>query len=231
MTTYLEEEYELTQGQLDQFAVYYRLLVEKNRVMNLTAITQEQEVYIKHFYDSLTITRAIDVGEITTLLDVGTGAGFPGIPLKIVFPHLKLTLLDSLQKRVHFLQEVGEALGWNDVTYVHGRAEDIAQLSDYREQYDLVASRAVAKINVLAEYCLPFVRVGGMFIAMKGSNVTEELSLAKQALFILGKSTHQVNSLVLPEQMGERNLIVIEKKESTPNKYPRKSGTIKKSPL
>jgi 16S rRNA (guanine527-N7)-methyltransferase len=231
MTTYLEEEYELTQVQLDQFAVYYRLLVEKNRVMNLTAITQEQEVYIKHFYDSLTITRAIDVGEITTLLDVGTGAGFPGIPLKIVFPHLKLTLLDSLQKRVHFLQEVGEALGWNDVTYVHGRAEDIAQFSDYREQYDLVASRAVAKINVLAEYCLPFVRVGGMFIAMKGSNVTEELSLAKQALFILGKSTHQVNSLVLPEQMGERNLIVIEKKESTPKKYPRKSGTIKKSPL
>ncbi|WP_028778267.1 16S rRNA (guanine(527)-N(7))-methyltransferase RsmG [Shimazuella kribbensis] len=231
MRKYLDEAYELSSSQLEQFAVYYRLLVEKNKVMNLTAITEEQEVYIKHFYDSLTITRVINMSDITTVLDVGTGAGFPGIPLKIAFPHLKLTLLDSLQKRIRFLQEVGEELGWDDVTYVHGRAEDIAQLSDYREHFDVVASRAVAKINVLAEYCLPFVRVGGKCIAMKGSNVTEEMSNCKQALFILGKSTHQVHPLVLPEKMGERNIITIDKKESIPMKYPRKSGVIKKSPL
>jgi 16S rRNA (guanine527-N7)-methyltransferase len=231
MSSYLQDDYGLNQEQVDQFATYYRLLIEKNKVMNLTAITEEREVTIKHFYDSLTISRVIHVEDITTLLDVGTGAGFPGIPLKIAFPHLKLTLLDSLQKRVHFLQEVGEALGWEDVTYVHGRAEDIAQLPAYREQYDLVTSRAVAKLNVLAEYCLPYVRVGGNFLAMKGSDVEEEVSSAKQSLFLLGKASHQVYSLVLPEKMGERNLITIEKREATPKKYPRKAGAIKKLPL
>jgi 16S rRNA (guanine527-N7)-methyltransferase len=158
------------------------------------------------------------------LLDVGTGAGFPGIPLKIAFPHLKLTLVDSLQKRIHFLQEVGEMFGWKDVVYIHGRAEDIGQQSNYREKFDLVTSRAVAKLPVLLEYCLPFVRVGGAFVAMKGTDVQEEIISAKSALSVLGKASCEETPLMLPEEMGERHLLKIEKKQRTPRQYPRKAG-------
>jgi 16S rRNA (guanine527-N7)-methyltransferase len=226
-----QEEYKLTEEQLDQFQLYYRLLFEKNKVMNLTSITEENEVYMKHFYDSLTISRAIHFSDISRMIDVGTGAGFPGIPLKIAFPHLKLTLLDSLLKRVTFLQEVGEALGLTDIQYVHGRAEDIAMEAAHREQYDLVASRAVARLHILTEYCLPFARVGGKFVAFKGVDVGEEISSAKQALSVLGDAEQQVYSLDLPEQMGHRNLIIIQKNKRTPKKYPRKSNMIKKAPL
>jgi 16S rRNA (guanine527-N7)-methyltransferase len=232
MRRYLQDEFDLNQEQLDQFETYYRYLIEKNKVMNLTAITEKQEVYVKHFFDSLTISRVIEMRESENLLDVGTGAGFPGIPLKIVFPHLKLTLLDSLLKRITFLKEVGGMLGWKDeVMYIHGRAEDIAQQKEHRENYDLVTSRAVAKLNVLAEYCLPFVRVNGNFVAMKGAEVEQEVALAKQAIFVLGRSDKEIYSLTLPENMGERNLIVIKKHQSTPKKYPRKAAFIKKSPI
>jgi 16S rRNA (guanine527-N7)-methyltransferase len=231
MRSYLQDEYQLSKEQLDQFEIYYRLLIEKNKVMNLTAITEEQEVFIKHFYDSLTISRVIKLTDTQKLLDVGTGAGFPGIPLKIAFPHLKLTLLDSLLKRINFLQEVGEALGFKDVNYIHGRAEDVALLSAHRENYDLVTSRAVAKLNILAEYCLPFVQIGGDFVAMKGAEVEQEVLSAKQSLYILGRASKEVYPLTLPEQMGERNLVVMKKNQVTPKKYPRKAGIMKKSPL
>lgn len=222
---------ELTDFQQQQLAKYYELLIEKNKVMNLTAITDQREVYIKHFYDSLTISQAIDLSNIHSVLDVGTGAGFPGIPLKIAFPHLQITLLDSLQKRINFLQEVGRELGFEQMNYIHGRAEDIARKAEYREHFDLVTSRAVAKLPVLAEYCLPFVRVGGTFIAMKGAVVEAEEASAKQALFLLGRATHKTVPLMLPEQMGHRHLVVIQKKQETPKKYPRKAGIMKKSPL
>lgn len=231
MRSYLSDEFMLDKEQLEQFEAYYRYLIEKNKVMNLTAITDKQEVYIKHFFDSLTISQVIEMRDMEKLLDVGTGAGFPGIPLKIAFPHLKLTLLDSLQKRISFLQEVGEMFGWKDVVYIHGRAEDIAQLVEHREQYDIVTSRAVAKLNVLAEYCLPFVRLGGNFAAMKGADVEQEAITAKQAIFILGRSDKEIHSLTLPEKMGERNIVVMKKRQTTPKKYPRKASLIKKSPL
>jgi 16S rRNA (guanine527-N7)-methyltransferase len=231
MRSYLQDEYHLSKEQLDQFELYYRLLIEKNKVMNLTAITEEQEVFIKHFYDSLTISRVINLADTQKLLDVGTGAGFPGIPLKIAFPHLKLTLLDSLLKRIHFLQEVGDSLGFKDVDYIHGRAENIALLSAHRENYDLVTSRAVAKLNILAEYCLPFVQIGGDFVAMKGAEVEQEVLSAKQSLYILGRASKEIHPLTLPEQMGQRNLVVMKKNQATPKKYPRKAGIMKKSPL
>lgn len=231
MRSYLQDDFMLNPEQLDQFEAYYRYLIEKNKVMNLTAITEKQEVYIKHFFDSLTISRVIKMRDIENLLDVGTGAGFPGIPLKIAFPHLKLTLLDSLQKRISFLQEIGETFGWKDVDYIHGRAEDIAQLGEHRERYDIVTSRAVAKLNVLTEYCLPFAKIGGNFVAMKGADVEHEVAAAKQAIFILGRSDKEIHSLALPEKMGERSLVVINKRQATPKKYPRKTAFIKKLPL
>jgi 16S rRNA (guanine527-N7)-methyltransferase len=228
MRDLLKQQFGLNDDQLQQFAKYYELLIEKNKMMNLTAITDKRELYIKHFYDSLTISRAINLQEVTSVLDVGTGAGFPGIPLKIAFPHLRVVLLDSLQKRVHFLQEVGGALDLKHVEYIHGRAEEIAHKSEYREQFDLVTSRAVAKLNVLAEYCVPFVRSDGLFVAMKGAEVQEEVATAKQALFLLGRATCETVPLALPDNRGERHLLVIQKKQATPKKYPRKAGVIKK---
>lgn len=231
MRELLREQYALNDGQLDQFAQYYTILLEKNKVMNLTTITDEREVYIKHFYDSLTISQAISLSGITSVIDVGTGAGFPGIPLKIAFPHLKVVLLDSLKKRVDFLQEVGRNLGLTDFEVIHGRAEDIAHDKDYREQFDLVTARAVAKLPILGEYCLPFIHLEGKFVAMKGAEIEEEVAFAKQALFLLGRATCRVVPLTLPEQMGERHLLVVEKKQPTPKRYPRKAGIPNKQPL
>jgi 16S rRNA (guanine527-N7)-methyltransferase len=231
MSEELLAEFSLNGMQFAQFEQYYQLLVEKNKVMNLTAITAKHEVYSKHFYDSLTVSKVIDFQNVNTVIDVGTGAGFPGIPLKILFPHLQLTLLDSLLKRVHFLQEVGETLGFDHVTYVHGRAEELGQLADYRQQYDLGVSRAVAKLNVLTEYGVPFIRVGGQFVAMKGAAIDEELATANRALATLGKIEVTTYPLSLPENMGQRHLVVLKKQQPTPKKYPRKAALMKKNPL
>ena len=171
----------LSEKQIEQFTKYYEMLVEKNKVMNLTAITEFDEVLEKHFLDSVSLIRAKDLHESLTVLDLGTGAGFPGIPLKIVFPELKVTLADSLNKRVLFLQEVIEELELKDIEAVHGRAEDLARDKQYREQYDLCVSRAVANLSTLSEYCLPFVKIGGEFISYKSGDCEEEAAAAKSA--------------------------------------------------
>ncbi|MFC4077235.1 16S rRNA (guanine(527)-N(7))-methyltransferase RsmG [Salinithrix halophila] len=222
---------ELSGAQLDQFHRYYRRLVEINQQMNLTAITEEKEVFAKHFYDSLTLAHYLPFHELKSLIDVGTGAGFPGLALKIAFPDIRLALLDSLNKRVVFLRELAEELDLAGVETIHGRAEETARLSEYRERFDLATARAVAKLNVLAEYCLPFVRVGGCFAAMKGPGLREEMKEGKRAVEKLGGQEIEERSLSLPEGMGERHLILIEKKVSTPKAYPRKPGTPLRKPI
>ncbi len=221
----------LSEEQLTLFARYYRILTEKNKVMNLTAITEEKEVYIKHFYDSLTLARVVDLHATDSWIDVGTGAGFPGIAVKIAFPHLRLVLLDSLKKRVNFLEEVVRELGLTQVECIHGRAEDVGRHQKYRQTFDLATARAVARLNVLAEYCLPFVKVGGIFVAMKGNDVSEEMEEARQALNILGQTTLEVTSFELPENRGGRNLFLMKKRNQTPKTYPRKAGIPAKQPL
>ena len=177
---------ELSDKQIAQFNLYYELLTAKNKVMNLTAITEYNDVVKKHFIDSMMISRVLDMKKINSLCDVGTGAGFPGIPLKIVYPHLHLTLVDSVGKRVNFLSEVVEKLGLEDVEAIHSRTEDLAHNSKYREKYDLVTARAVASMNVLSEYCIPYAKIGGYFAAYKSGNIGEEIENAKNAVKTLG---------------------------------------------
>lgn len=222
---------DLAEAQLEQFAQYYDLLIETNRHFNLTAITEPEEVYCKHYYDSLSLAMIVPVDQIQTVIDVGTGAGFPGIPLKIAYPHLDIVLLDSLKKRVHFLEIVIEKLGLKGIRCIHGRAEDFGNREDYRQRFDLSVARAVAKLNVLTEYCLPFVKVGGSFVAMKGSDVEEEINQAKRAFKILGQASYLCQSISLPDQRGERTLIRIDKKKKTPRQYPRRAGVPKRNPL
>lgn len=222
---------DLDGNQLDLFSRYHSLLVEGNQKMNLTAITEEREVYIKHFFDSLTLVERLPFSEVESIIDVGTGAGFPGIPLKIAYPHLRLVLLDSLKKRVTFLTETSEQLGLRGVECVHGRAEEGARNPVFRESFDLATARAVARLNVLAEYCLPFVRVGGWFVAMKGAEVKEEVAEAGPGVKKLGGKSPEPVPLSLPDGMGERHLVWIRKERITPKTYPRKAGTPTRSPL
>lgn len=221
----------LTDVQKRQFDRYYELLIEWNRVMNLTGITEYDEVNLKHFTDSLTIVRIKEMKNVSTLIDVGTGAGFPGIPIKIAFPNIKVTLLDSLNKRIKFLNQVVEELDLKDVVTLHGRAEDYAKKQEYREQFDLCVSRAVANLSTLSEYCLPFVKKEGCFISYKSADSDEEIQQSEKALDILGGKIEKVDKFVLPGSDMGRALVMIEKVKNTPRKYPRKAGVPSKEPL
>lgn len=217
--------------QQEQFVTYYKMLVEKNKVMNLTAITEFDEVLDKHFLDSIALARYVDLTKSISLIDLGTGAGFPGMPLKIMFPNLKVTLADSLNKRIVFLDEVIGELGLTDIQTVHARAEDLAHNSDYREQYDYCVSRAVANLSSLSEYCLPFVRIGGTFISYKSGEIEEELAAAKKAIFLLGGQFDQVIPFQLEGTDLGRSFVLINKDKKTAKTYPRKSGMPTKKPL
>lgn len=219
----------LTEGQLEQCRIYYEMLVEKNKVMNLTGITEWEEVLEKHFLDSISLIRVINLCQNISVLDMGTGAGFPGIPLKIAFPNLNLTLADSLNKRVLFLEEVIDALKLEGIEAVHGRAEDLARDNMYREQYDLVVSRAVANLSTLSEYCLPFVKIGGQFISYKSGEIEEEVAASKSAVFLLGGKIKDTVKFELGE--SGRSFVIIDKTKGTPKTYPRKAGTPSKKPL
>ncbi len=210
----------ITELQLQQLERYYELLIEYNKVMNLTGITDKEEVYLKHFYDSLTITKVIDLNNYETLCDVGTGAGFPGLVIKILYPHLKVTLLDSLNKRLNFLNIVIKELNLKDIETIHTRVEE------YNKKFDITVARAVAPLNILLEYCIPITKVNGYFIAMKGKN--EE---ASNAILKLNSEIIETNSFLLPIENSNRTIIKIKKIKETDKKYPRKYSEIKKNPL
>ena len=221
----------LTDKQKQQFDKFYELLVEWNKFMNLTGITDYEEVNEKHFVDSLSIVKAIDMESVESVIDVGTGAGFPGIPLKIAFPHLKVVLLDSLNKRINFLNEVIAQLGLTDIKTIHGRAEDYAKQAEYRENFDLCVSRAVANLSTLSEYCLPYVSMNGMFVPYKSGEIDEELENSKKAVKILGGKIENVVKFQLPGTDIGRSFVKVRKIANTNKKYPRKAGLPAKEPL
>lgn len=221
----------LSDKQIEQFLNYYELLVEWNSFMNLTAITDFDEVILKHFVDSISLCKYISFQHGDTLIDIGTGAGFPGIPIKIICPDCKITLLDSLNKRINFLNTVIKQLHLIDIITIHGRAEDIAKTKEHRENYNYAISRAVANLSTLSELCIPFVKQNGYFISYKSEKGNEELLEAKNAIEILGGSVDKQISYQLPDSDLSRNLILIRKRNITPKKYPRKAGTPSKEPL
>jgi 16S rRNA (guanine527-N7)-methyltransferase len=221
---------ELTETQLAQFRTYFEELVEWNEKMNLTAITDQPSVYLKHFYDSISAAFYLDFTKHMKVCDVGAGAGFPSIPLKICFPQIEVTIVDSLNKRIQFLEHLSAKLGLSGVQFVHARAEDFGQ-SEHREKYDLVTARAVARLSVLAELCVPLVKNGGLFAAMKAASAPDELKDAEGALEKLGAKKENVYSFLLPVEESERHIQVFRKFKTTPKKYPRKAGTPNKSPL
>lgn len=222
---------ELSENQIQQFLKYYEMLVEWNKVMNLTAITEYEEVVAKHFLDSLASVKVCDFSKIKTVIDIGTGAGFPGIPLKIAFPQLNIVLLDSLNKRINFLNEVIRELGLQDIRCIHGRAEDFAKQKEYRENFDLCVSRAVANMSTLSEYCMPYVKVNGYFVPYKSGKIDEELEQAKKAVAVLGGNIEHVEKFQLLDTDMERSFVVVKKQKATPKKYPRKAGMPSREPI
>ena len=230
---------ELSDEQINKFQKYYEMLIETNKVMNLTAITGKEEVILKHFVDSISIVKVlpdmikyIDSDDISIkILDLGTGAGFPGIPLKIVLPAIDIVLMDSLNKRINFLNSVIDELKLSGINAIHGRAEEMARNKKYREKFDLCVSRAVANLSTLSEYCLPFVKINGKFISYKASEIEEEVDNAGNALKILGGNLTTVKKIILPESDIERSFVIIDKVKNTPKTYPRKAGTASRNPL
>ena len=221
----------LPEEQINSFNVFYEMLIENNNVMNLTTITKYDDVVLKHFIDSIVIYKQIINNNVEKIIDVGTGAGFPGIPLKIIFPDIKITLLDSLNKRIGFLNEVIDRLNLKNINCIHGRAEDIAHTIEHREEYDLVVSRAVANLSSLCEYCLPYAKVGGKFISYKSGSIDNEIIDAKKSVFLLGSKINKVEKYILPESDIQRSLIIIDKVKKISKKYPRKAGMPTKQPL
>ena len=227
----LSQYVNLRDEQLNQFQKFYDLVIDWNTKINLTAITDEKEFAIKHVMDSLTLWDEKKFAGVKKILDVGTGAGFPAIPLKIFKPNVEIFLLDSLAKRVEFLKKVATELNLENVTCIHGRAEDLARQNNFRESFDLVTARAVARLNIISEYCLPFVKIGGTFAALKGKQFLEEVAEAENAVKILGGGKIICAEKILPEIPDVRAVIYIYKKFSTPKKFPRKAGTPSKNPL
>ncbi|WP_175637926.1 16S rRNA (guanine(527)-N(7))-methyltransferase RsmG [Metabacillus schmidteae] len=226
-----EKGIHLSQQQMDQFDKYYKLLVEWNQKMNLTSITEEKDVYLKHFYDSISAAFYFDFSKPLSICDVGAGAGFPSIPINICFPQLNVSIVDSLQKRITFLSHLANELGLKNVQLFHDRAETFGQNKQFRETYDVVTARAVARLSVLSELCIPLVKKDGYFIAMKGSAAQEELEAGKKAVGTLGGTVQQIHSFELPMEESERTIIIIQKEKLTPKKYPRKPGTPNKLPI
>ncbi len=221
----------LSAQQLEQFEAYYETLVEWNSKMNLTAITDKEEVYLKHFYDSITAAFYYDFSKPVRLCDVGAGAGFPSIPLKIAFPQIEVTIVDSLNKRITFLTHLAQVLQLENVHFLHDRAEVLGTNPEHRERYDIVTARAVARMSVLSEFCLPLVTVGGHFVAMKAALANEELTAGKKAISLLGGKLEDSFTFTLPVEHSERTIFMIKKEKQTPKKYPRKPGMPGKSPL
>lgn len=226
-----ENGIELSEYQLRQFEAYYETLVEWNEKMNLTAITNREEVYLKHFYDSISAAFHFDFKQVQSVCDVGAGAGFPSLPLKICFPHLKISIVDSLQKRITFLNHLADKLKLEDTYFYHDRAETFGRNKEHRESYDLVTARAVARLSVLSELCLPLAKKNGYFLALKGASSPEELKEGEKAIKILGGEVEQEYSFTLPIEESERYIIRIKKVSTTPKTYPRKPGTPNKKPI
>lgn len=232
MALWLKERgIELDDTQWRQFEQYYEQLAEWNQKMNLTAIENRDDVYIKHFYDSISLSFFVSLDQVQTLADIGSGAGFPSIPLKIVYPHLRITIIDALNKRITFLRHLVETLKLDQVECIHARAEDAARLKEHRDAYEVVTARAVARMNVLNELCLPFVKPSGIFVAMKGSQAPQELEEAQASFRLLGAQLEQVHRFLLPSEQAERHIIIVRKKTHTPKRFPRKAGEPARHPL
>jgi len=231
VTKLKEHNIHLTAFQEEQFSRYFHTLVKWNEKMNLTGLTEKSDVYLKHFYDSISLSFFIEMKEYKSICDVGAGAGFPSIPLKICFPHLEVTIIDSLQKRIRFLEHLAKELQLDGVHFVHSRAEDAGQNPKYREQFDLVTARAVARMSVLSELCIPLVKVNGVFAAMKAAQIDEELEKGKKAISTLGGKVKEVHTFNLPVEESERSIVIIDKINSSKKRYPRKAGTPNRNPI